>query len=355
MAIFAASCKGRRAKCAACIDHMKASRHDIPMRVQLRYLSLASLMSVSACASVVTQLPQISLPDLKIERTSQETRAFAEMERLHMRLWNVAYPVLAENTALCPKTRPDIGVVTYSLKTFPKDMREAAARELGAKEMPTIRRVIKGEAADKAGLRVGDAILNVEGKPISATGKAMRAILKDGAATLKVQRGEETFEAQVIPREICNYGIKLSMSSTVNAYASGRGITLTSGMMNFTQSDDELALIVAHELAHNTMGHIRKIVGNMIVSGFATRYTRPFESEADYVGLYYLVRAGYEPGGTEAVWQRMALIGPRSVGRAKTHPTYPDRYLRLRVARAEIAAKQAADKALVPNFKKLAK
>lgn len=322
---------------------------------QLRILLLLTASAaLTACASVATRLPEISLPALQLERSNQEATAFAEMERLHGRLWNVAYPILAENTSLCPKTRPDIGAVSYTLKSFPKDMREAAARELGAQDTPSIRRVIKGSAAEIAGLKTGDVLLNEDGKPIAAESKYLRQKLKDGPAVVTVQRGGASFDVTLSPREICDYGVKLSMGSTINAYANGRAIVMTSGMMNFTQSDDELALIVAHELAHNTMAHVRKIVGNMIVSGFATRYTRPFESEADYVGLYYLVRAGYNPEGTEDLWQRMALIGPRSVGRAKTHPTYPDRYLRLTAARKEIANKQAAGEALVPNYKNAA-
>lgn len=347
MAIF------RRAfKCDARIDRIKGACHDGLMKWRVPTLCIMAVAGLSACASVATRLPDISLPDLAAERASQETRAFAEIDRLHARLWDVAYPILAENTDLCPKTRPDIGAVTYSLKSYPKDMREAAARELGAKDELSIRRVIKGGVADKAGLKAGDILLSEKGTPISATGKSMQAQLKNGAANINVRRGDKQISVNVVPLEICDYNVKLSMRSTINAYATSRSIVMTSGIMNFTQSDEELALIVAHELAHNTMGHVRKIVGNMIISGFATRYARPFESEADYVGLYYLVRAGYNPEGTENLWQRMALIGPRSVGRAKTHPTYPDRYLRLAAARKEIAAKQAAGEPLVPNYKK---
>ena len=60
--------------------------------------------------------------------------------------------------------------------------------------------------------------------------------------------------------------------------------------MEFVESDKELALIIGHELAHNTMGHIRKALGNYVVTLGGTRYTRPFESEADYVGLLYGAR-----------------------------------------------------------------
>ena len=121
--------------------------------------------------------------------------------------------------------------------------------------------------------------------------------------------------------------------------------------MKFAQSDDELAMIVGHELAHNSMGHIRKIVTNRILSGNATRYTRPFESEADYVGLYYQVRAGYSPDNVEDFWRRLSAVNPRNVTRAKSHPAFPDRFLRLAATREEIEAKQDAKVLLLPNFR----
>ena len=120
--------------------------------------------------------------------------------------------------------------------------------------------------------------------------------------------------------------------------------------MDFAQSDDELALIVGHELAHNTMGHIRKSITNYIISFGGTRYIRPFESEADYVGLYYLIRAGYSPRGVEDFWQRLATVAPKGINRAKTHPTFPDRFLRIRAAQDEMLEKQKTGAPLIPNF-----
>ena len=126
---------------------------------------------------------------------------------------------------------------------------------------------------------------------------------------------------------------------------------MTAGMMNFVKDDDELALIIGHELGHNTMGHIRKVVTNLILSAGGTRYTRPFESESDYVGMYYMVRAGYDPTNVEDVWRRLAVTNPKSVVRAKTHPTFPNRYLRIAATRDEINNKKAAGEPLLPNFK----
>ena len=126
---------------------------------------------------------------------------------------------------------------------------------------------------------------------------------------------------------------------------------MTAGMMNFVKDDNELASIIGHELAHNTMGHIRKIVTNLIISLGGTRYTRLFESEADYVGIYYMTRAGYDPQGVEDLWRRLALTNPKSVVRAKTHPVYPDRYLRIAATRDEINTKKSSGLTLLPNFK----
>lgn len=311
---------------------------------------LVMTSALSGCASTSTQLPDISAPALRAESILQENRALATQTAHIERLSEIGRRVLLANAELCPKTRRDIGVLIHSEDSYPKEMRLAARRELDATAEPTIFRIVPGSPAEQAGLKIGDTIL-IDGRPVKASDKALQSALEADTVTLTIKRGGQSQTLSVEPDTLCNSRLRLRPSAVINAVADGRHITVTTGMMDFTQGDDELAMIIGHELAHNTMGHIRKVIGNFILSGFATRYTRPFESEADYVGLYYMVRAGFEPDGVEAFWRRLADIDPRSVNRAKTHPTFPDRFLRIAAAREEIRAKQTRDEALVPNFK----
>jgi hypothetical protein len=295
-----------------------------------------------------TRLPEIDLPQLSQEETFQQNMAFAEMDRLQARLMRVADRVRVANAPLCPDVRPGIGVKTHRLKAYSKSLRDAARRELGASETPRVLTVTPDSPADRAGVRQGDALL-IGGEPVGHESDAFLDALQEGE--IVVQRASGKVESlSVTPVEECAYDVRLKITSDINAYATGTTVTVTSGMMKFVESDEELAMIVGHELAHNTMGHIRKIVGNYIFSLGATRYARPFESEADYVGLYYLARAGYDMDGVEDVWRRLALISPQNTSRAKTHPTTSERFLRIAVARDEIEAKQSAGETLVPNF-----
>lgn len=312
--------------------------------------ALIAAILLSGCASVSTQLPDISLPQLSNEQSHQETMAFDERGRLQQRLMQVALPVLKANTELCPKTRQDIGVMMHNVKTYTKALRPAAQRELGAKDTPSVSVIVPGSAAEAVGLKVGDQFLDEKGKSIWSSHKSFQQQLKNGDP-VRVRRGDKVFDVNLKSETVCGYNIRLTQTSTINAYADGKNITMTAGMMNFVKNDDELALIIGHELGHNTMGHIRKIVSNIILTAGATRYTRPFESESDYVGMYYMVRAGYSPEGVEDFWRRLAVTNPKYVARDKTHPRYPNRYLSLAATREEIKAKQAAGLPLIPNFK----
>lgn len=241
-----------------------------------------------------------------------------------------------------------MGVVIHTEENYPQELRIAARRELGATDIPSVFLVAPDSPASRAGIETGDIFL-IGGQPIEPS--RLREALKAETVALTIRRDAREMTLTVEPETICRSRLRLRASTAINAFANGRNITVTTGMMDFTDSDDELALILGHELAHNTMGHIRKVVGNFILSGFATRYTRPFELESDYVGLYYMVRAGFDPDDVEVFWRRLADVDPRSVNRAKTHPTLPDRYLRIAAAREEILAKQTAGEQLVPNYK----
>ena len=327
--------------------------------MKVRLISCITFLTgtiLTSCASVQTELPEILPQTLSEERLTQETLAFDNIETLTQRLMRVSAPILRENSALCPKVKMDIGVSAHRLKSYSKHTRSAAARELGAREDISIYNVRPDSTADKAGLKRGDNLIDANDKVVSPNSKKFQRLLKSSDShnlqkQIRVRREGRDFMVFVTPEEVCDYAVTLSPTTTVNAYATGKKIIMTAGMMEFVKDDNELALIIGHELAHNTMGHIRKSITNFILSLGGTRYTRPFESEADYVGMYYMARAGYNISNVEDFWRRLAISSPKSVVRAKTHPTTPSRYLHIAASREEIQAKQAASTALLPNFK----
>jgi predicted Zn-dependent protease len=159
-------------------------------------------------------------------------------------------------------------------------------------------------------------------------------------------------------------------SPEINAAADGRVLAITSGLFDLTKSDDELALILGHELAHNVLGHLkatpvaaRKSGGILdafmratIGTAVAGTVTPPFsianEKEADYAGLYFMARAGYDITAAESFWRRLNET-TRATSVAKTHPSGPERLKAIEATVAEIKAKQKAKKPLEPNLKQL--
>lgn len=312
--------------------------------------AISVLATLSACTSLGTHLPDIDTDALATERKSQVVTAFGLQKGYLERLANVAQPILTENSAFCPRTRPYYGVVTHSEDSYSKHILPEVQSELGLTETPIIIHIVPQSPAAKAGVKIGDIILDWTGKPIPAVTLRKLDVESHGRKKITVKRGEDTHELTIETIPACDYAVGIRNSDAVNAYATGRSIAVTTGMMDFTKTDEELAAIIGHELAHNTLGHIRKITTNYILSLGGTRYTRSFESEADYVGLYYAARAGYDIENVEDIWRRIGARHSRNIGRAKTHPTTPDRYLRLKATYKEIEKKRIAGRPLLPNF-----
>ena len=287
---------------------------------------------------------------ISAERAAQEKIAFAEIDRLRMRLDDVAHNVLRANADLCEKTTLDTGLRTQTLKSFSKELRAGAMRELGLNDVPKVVYIRAGSGADMAGITVGDVLQTMDGKPLAASSRKLADLVGEGGALQRV-RGADVAEVKLTGVKVCDYPAGLKMSSAINAVANGKSIMVTAGMMDFVKSDDELAYIVGHELAHNTQSHIRKSITNYILSLGGTRYTRPFEAEADYVGMYYMERAGYNSDGVEDLWRRLARLSMRPIGRAKTHPAYPERAVQILATRDEIAKKRGNGDPLKPEPK----
>lgn len=310
----------------------------------MRIWLIFALIGLNAgCATLSTQLPEAPAQRVEAEKITQSREALKIYMADFRRLNDLAAPILKANTQFCQKTAADLGVYTLTEKDLPKALR--AQPHLPSFKSPAIVHVSSGLPADLK----GRVIIDSGGDPIAAS-SIVYAPDENGMQTLTL-RNDNGHETRELPAtQSCGYAVKLRYSPAINAYATGRSIIVTTGMMTFA-NDEELALIIGHELAHNTHGHVPKIVINTIAGFGKGTFARKFESEADYVGLYYSARAGYPIENAKSFWRKLARVSVKSMDKPSSHPITPDRYVRIEQAVKEIKAKRASGQALEPNQK----
>lgn len=362
-----------------------------------RSCAIAALaLLLTACATPVMEHEKPSSFAIAQERRVQEEMVIAQEVQEKDRLDRVAWPLIVANTELCPAVRPSLGFSAWDMRSYPAGARRDLAMDaLGLTDRATVRAVMPGGPAEQAGIQPGDAIGAVNGRRTSDGKKARSALgraMKGGKpVTLALTRPGRAYEVMLAPVQTCNYPIsyKLKMgkdadkqdkAKQVNAWADGKKLIFTPAMVRFARDDGELALVIAHEMAHNILNHPEKNMRNMgpglileatmgIARGFGIEgakelgelgqgyaaaaklaYSVNFEREADYVGMYILARAGGDTSKAAGFWRRMAVEEYGRPNRfAVTHPTTPERFLNLKAIHEEIAAKQAAGEELRPE------
>lgn len=157
------------------------------------------------------------------------------------------------------------------------------------------------------------------------------------------------------------YTFRILDTEEVNAFSAwGGNIYITRGMLEFCQSDDEIAGILGHEVAHTTYHHLRDQVRKiqryntqeilaLIAAAFMgvnvghvaamvqyvhlalfNGHSVEAERQADYAGCFYAYRAGYDPVGMITTFERLHrlyLSRPhvKDLGAFQTHPWSDER------------------------------
>ncbi|WP_296122267.1 M48 family metallopeptidase [uncultured Porphyromonas sp.] len=165
----------------------------------------------------------------------------------------------------------------------------------------------------------------------------------------------------------------LIASNQVNAFCMPGGkIVVYEGILPVARTDDELATVIAHEVAHAVAKHSNErlsqailrqyggqalgqilsgssagaqVVGNILynVGGkliFELPYSRKQEYEADQIGLYLMALAGYDYHNAPNLWVKMAS---RSGGgnQSEVISSHPNDQNRIRAIREEIPRVEA--------------
>jgi beta-barrel assembly-enhancing protease len=204
------------------------------------------------------------------------------------------------------------------------------------------------------------------GKQLSAEVERQAKFINDPVVTEYVNRVGQNLvrnsDAQV------PFTIKVIDSDVVNAFALPGGFFyVNSGLILHADEESELAGVMAHEIAHvcarhgtkqATKGEIAQLamIPAMIfipytLAGYAIyqgmqfaipmaflQFTRTDEAEADYLGLQYMYKAGYDPNAFVAFFEKVASDEKKQPGTIpkifSTHPPTPER---IKASQKEIA------------------
>jgi predicted Zn-dependent protease len=140
-------------------------------------------------------------------------------------------------------------------------------------------------------------------------------------------------------------------SRQVNAFClPGGKVAAYTGLLLIVENDDQLATVLAHEVAHALAHHsnerLTREQSGRVGWLFNMAYDREQESEADHIGLFLMTFAGYDPDEALVFWQRMrqAAQGGELPEILSNHPSDAHRINQLRawIPRAK-AAKEAYD------------
>ncbi len=354
-----------------------------------RKLALLPLALLAACASQVPlTTPGIALPGTPAAPSvpmastppapTPQQLMLRDIVAQQDRLYRVAAPLLVNNTELCKgNARNLLGFTAKSKYSFSDELSEAAQQLYGMDDRLQVMGVLAGSGAAKAGIRVGDKLDMVEGKPVPPGTDAERQaatmlaplINRGTSVRLTMLRNGAPVQVTVPFTRACAYSIELGNADNVNAYNDGRRVLITRGMLNFAANDNELAYVLAKEMGHNSLNHARvqrttgtagAIIDNLIrvrpdMSAMAgTSGMKPMpqtmDAAADTLALYMVARAGYDINTAPRFWERLASQYPASTlnGYTAIHPATAYRLSVMDKILVDVKGKQAGRQPLLP-------
>lgn len=186
---------------------------------------------------------------------------------------------------------------------------------------------------------------------------------------------EQYLKQNGLANEVKNFAWEFNLvkDEQVNAFCMPGGkIIVYEGLMKLVLSDDELAVVIGHEVAHAVAKHSNERMSQQMLAQYGAQilnqslaqkgtaiqtianqvygvgaqygvmlpFSRKHESEADYMGLIFMRMAGYNPDVAVNFWQKMSAGGSAKVPEImSTHPSDARRISDIQKALPEIKSK----------------
>lgn len=272
----------------------------------------------------------------------------ARLNQQDVRLAGIAERLLAANRTLCRQEMPLTGLVLHSRDQY----RASVAGTAFANGPVAVAGVVPGSPAAAAGIGPGDGIAAIGGQPTATMTRIAEAPLRDTAfaaladqagigplSITTLRGGAERLLALDVPSG-CRALVEIRAADSLDARSDGRVIQVNYGLAQ-AATDEQLAVVFAHELGHLVLEHRRRLEAAGVEKGFFgefgrnRRLNRQVEVEADLMSVHLLANAGYDPTIAPAFWR--STLGRRAGGGILRSGTYPSAKARAELVEREIA------------------
>jgi hypothetical protein len=311
----------------------------------------------------------IAAPSAGAAAPEPADRSLLAMRGLDQRVAAIGYRLATGGRALCAAHENLPGFAVHDLSQYGASFRPAAIRAFGLDAGPAVLALVPGGPADRAGLRLDDVLLSLDGRalPHGDPGRdrsfdrmaqildALDAAFADGSAEIVIGRAGARLTLQVGTEPGCASRFQLVPSGRMNAEADGRYVQVTTAIASYVADDAELAAVLAHEFAHNSLGHRVRLDAARVSRGFFGNFgrnaarIRETEIEADRFSIYLLDRAGYDPEAAVRFWTRFGQHGLNFLG-SPTHPNWRNRIALFETEIAAIRRARAEGREPLPPF-----
>ncbi len=331
-------------------------------------LGFWALLPLPSAAKEKEKPPKVTREETRKAKSEIELKAIRLLVEEQQRLDNVGFRILRALSAETDK--PGFPYFGLLVEDASSNQGRRLAEALGVQQTnkPLVYSVTEGGPAWEAGLRVGDVIMEWNGRAARRAKDFAEALWKEERYDPLVIRRARSDENSPLTIRPVRLGWRISFAvvpgGEMNAYTTigplqmrkraevGR-IVFFKGIMDLLRSDDELAVVVGHEIAHLALGHLTwkksmlksalysagwavpglwGIPSGMAGQAVNARFSRSQERAADFSGLRYVHGSGYDVTAGVEAWERFALAQPESKkgNLWSTHPTSPERIVRAR-------------------------
>lgn len=338
------------------------------MRLPLRIFPALAHFAATAClVCLVLTAGGVGLVAPVAGATPALSERWAELRSNDLRVATVMYRLTIANRRFCRDVlAPQPGFALHSLEQYGPADRAEAARSFRLGSHVGVMAVVANSPAARAGLRADDQLISVNGRELTpydtesavptnaaveTAHRSLSAEMEKGEVTLLVTRADGDHSVRFTAEQGCPSSIELEPDNVVNASADGLRVMISAGLLERCATDDELAFVIAHELAHNLLHHAARLAregishnGLLPASQPGTAAMRETEEEADHLGVSLSIAAAYDLRGAVSFLNGLQM-GDSWARSSSTHPA-PER--RLALLAAAIAERRGSPISVTP-------